>query len=1412
MCPRRHAADDDDDGRGLADQLARWDTAQSWMRLTPEQQPSEPGRLPPPPADDDWDAVLSAESAGSTSDDPWARDDSDQDVWVPSEPDPRATWSPPPGPPQAGPPHSGPSPSGYPSSGPSPSDRPHAGPPYSGPSSSGPSPSGYPSSGPSPSDRPHAGPPYSGPSSSGPPPSGYPSSGPPPSGYPSSGYPSSGEGWPAPDPRGNWPGADQPSRAEQSAAAESLEELSDEDWLARLRGAGPDQEPLPLEEPRAQSPWQPPTEGAQPWTGGPPPWQPHQAHGPDQWNRPDTPPTWGRPGPTSAASWSPASEAPQADDPTRWNNPDPATTWEAPAWDRPDQPAAEAGTWDRTAQWDRPDQPGPEQPGPGTRDEPAPSDFADQWPHGAGRPAPQSWDREPDRFAAGSWDRAADQAAAPSWDREADQPAPQSWDRQADQLAAPSRDRQADQHAAPSWEREADQAAPPSWDRQADQAAPQSWERAVGQSDAGSWDDRPGAETWDRAGASTSTWDQEDQAAQPARYDERAPVGDQPWESALTEAEQTETEGSTAMPDRVEQDDAELDASTTGDSPNGSTSAVTSEATWDRADRPAAATEDDRDEEPLSADGSDDADRDEPAASESVTDDGSRPTARTDDEQSLDSAEDEPEAPAAAADGERSEGGIAGSDDGWPENATASDREATEDDGRELEAPASEGGNDSWSAEDGPSGGELEADRDDVSDDRADAAWAEADRADGRPGDEWAESEAPATTGDRTDDQTGGPAPQVPFDRPAATWDQPGEAGAVEQVPSDRPATTWDAPGETGAAGQVPFDRPASWDAPAETCGEAAQVPFDRPAATTWDAPDAQWGGGEPAAPGRDERSDPEATTTWERTAGEPAATWDRAGDERTVEWTPAEEDTGPGTGAVPQQPAWDPEPAPPAWDREPARPAWERSGPDTGSVPQQPLDRPAWNAPDAPAWNPTGPDSGAAPGQPAERTAQAWNQPPDAQGFGPAYTGPQGTRPADLQRPEPPRHEGQPPTAQRPEPQQAERQRPEGQPDGQSFGPAYTGPQGGQPPQGWNPPPARPQQRQERPERGRQQRQQQPPPPPPTVEELTTQSLIRGRRDTPQTGWRKAVYTLSAHAVNPGMSSEDRRRQEMIMRATVPVQGCYRIAVISLKGGVGKTTTTVTLGATLASLRGDRVIAVDANPDRGTLSGKIPLETVATVRNLLNDSSTIHHYFDVRRYTSQSPDRLEVLASESDPAVSTAFSEQDYRTVAGILERFYNIVLTDCGTGLLHSAMAGVLDLADQIVLVSSGSVDGARSASATLDWLEAHGRGELVRNSVAVINSVRPKSGGVDLDKLEAHFAARCRAVTRIPYDPHLEEGAEVDLGELRGETRASLLELAAYVADAFPRAERPLPRGATGRPRPASQEPVRRPPPPR
>nr|WP_228810061.1 MinD/ParA family protein [Nocardia otitidiscaviarum] len=291
----------------------------------------------------------------------------------------------------------------------------------------------------------------------------------------------------------------------------------------------------------------------------------------------------------------------------------------------------------------------------------------------------------------------------------------------------------------------------------------------------------------------------------------------------------------------------------------------------------------------------------------------------------------------------------------------------------------------------------------------------------------------------------------------------------------------------------------------------------------------------------------------------------------------------------------------------------------------------------------------------------------------------------------------------------------------------------------------------------------------------------LRRAKKAPGSGWRRAVHHMSGGAINPGMSAEERRLQELVARIRQPVRGDYRIAVLSLKGGVGKTTTTMGLGSIFASIRGDRVIAVDANPDFGTLSQRVALQTRSTVRDLLLDEH-IQRYSDVRRHTSQGTSRLEVLASERDPAASEAFSEEEYRNVARILQRFYNIILTDCGTGLMHSAMAGVLDLAHSLVLISSSAIDGARSAAATLDWLSLHGHDHLVRNAVVVINLPRQGSPNVGIQQLREYFLARCRAVHIIPFDQHLAEGAEIDLARLHKTTKRALVELAATVADDF------------------------------
>ncbi len=300
----------------------------------------------------------------------------------------------------------------------------------------------------------------------------------------------------------------------------------------------------------------------------------------------------------------------------------------------------------------------------------------------------------------------------------------------------------------------------------------------------------------------------------------------------------------------------------------------------------------------------------------------------------------------------------------------------------------------------------------------------------------------------------------------------------------------------------------------------------------------------------------------------------------------------------------------------------------------------------------------------------------------------------------------------------------------------------------------------------------------------LTDDRLIdsSGRyREVPEGFWQRFLYEISFHSINVGDSRAVRERKALDRRISHPFdQGTCFVPVLTRKGGVGKTTVTTLLGMALAEVRDDRVLGIDANPDRGTLAERVARSTGATVRDVVNLASGISSFTDFAELVSKDKTRFHVLASDTDPLLSEAFDEDDYNVVADQAARFYSIVLTDCGTGVVHSVMRPTLERADGLVVVSGGSVDEARLASETLTWLEANGYGELVRRAVVALNTATQGTNVVKLDEIEQHFVSRVRDVVRIPYDPYLAAGSIVDWSRLSPYTREAARELAALVVE--------------------------------
>ncbi len=297
---------------------------------------------------------------------------------------------------------------------------------------------------------------------------------------------------------------------------------------------------------------------------------------------------------------------------------------------------------------------------------------------------------------------------------------------------------------------------------------------------------------------------------------------------------------------------------------------------------------------------------------------------------------------------------------------------------------------------------------------------------------------------------------------------------------------------------------------------------------------------------------------------------------------------------------------------------------------------------------------------------------------------------------------------------------------------------------------------------------------------DLTADSIVRRRVDRPQAGWRGALFTASRGLLNPGVGPDEHAYRAQVQRIRRPLGSAHQIGVTSINGGVGKTTVAACVGLVLAEHRGDRVVALDASPNAGTLADRLTGDTSTTVRDMLGQVESLASLADVSRYTSLAR-RLQVLASEQDPTMSEGLDRAEYERVCEVLRRFYNVVITDSGSGLVHSAVGGTLALADSLVIVGSPTADGASRANKTLDWLLVRGPAERVADAVLVLTCDRA-SKHIDTERVRRHFEARCRAVVEVPYDPHLATGAQIDMDRVRPATHDAFRAIAAHLADRF------------------------------
>jgi MinD-like ATPase involved in chromosome partitioning or flagellar assembly len=272
---------------------------------------------------------------------------------------------------------------------------------------------------------------------------------------------------------------------------------------------------------------------------------------------------------------------------------------------------------------------------------------------------------------------------------------------------------------------------------------------------------------------------------------------------------------------------------------------------------------------------------------------------------------------------------------------------------------------------------------------------------------------------------------------------------------------------------------------------------------------------------------------------------------------------------------------------------------------------------------------------------------------------------------------------------------------------------------------------------------------------------------------WRRRVERL---LVSKGEREE--AELERLLAQQPAVSRANVAAVISPKGGVGKTTSAFVIGSLLADRLRLRVIAVDANPDFATLAALAPdrLRCRRSLAELLADIEQIETATQLRSYVSALPSGLHLLGAPADAEVMGRLGPDAYGELVALLGTFYELVLLDLGTGVTGRLAQFAVDRADQVVLVTTPEWVTSAAVVAALEHLHHE------RTTVAANKS--DGRGLADLRELERRLRERrLHRSVAIPYDDQLAvmlDTATYQLDVLERTSRMAIKRLGLAVAE--------------------------------
>jgi len=221
-----------------------------------------------------------------------------------------------------------------------------------------------------------------------------------------------------------------------------------------------------------------------------------------------------------------------------------------------------------------------------------------------------------------------------------------------------------------------------------------------------------------------------------------------------------------------------------------------------------------------------------------------------------------------------------------------------------------------------------------------------------------------------------------------------------------------------------------------------------------------------------------------------------------------------------------------------------------------------------------------------------------------------------------------------------------------------------------------------------------------------------------------------------------------LLVRTDEPRRKLGRVvSIVSNKGGVGKSTLSVSLACELARRNKGKVLLVDVSLHLGSCAPMLDLAPTTSLASAAREKSRLDETL-LRKLVARHECGLDVLSAPIDAVEAADIDDEALTRVLALARRSYDYVIVDTFP-MLDGMIMAILDLSDRAYVVAQNTVPNVLGCARLLPVL-LHLGYPRERTRVVLNNNFESAPGGLTLSDVEARLEREVDFV--VPYQKRL------------------------------------------------------------